>query len=104
MGRQEPHRRLRLHPDPPKWPVTGGTTRTLTFQTHYHHEAGQTAQVLVSYDGGTPTVVKNYTADAVASSEALNLQVPAGATDVQIRFRYSGGNNWDWTVDDVRLG
>ncbi|MFJ3833586.1 alkaline phosphatase family protein [Streptomyces sp. NPDC090046] len=88
----------------PKWAVTGGSTRNLTFRTHYRQEAGQTAQVLVSYDGAAPTVVKSYTADAVARSESLALQVPAGATDVQIRFRYSGNNNWYWTVDDVRLG
>ncbi|MEV6578490.1 alkaline phosphatase family protein [Streptomyces sp. NPDC051582] len=88
----------------PKWAVTGGTVRNLTFQTHYHHEAGQTAQVLVSYDGGAPTVVKSYTADAVAKAESLALQVPAGATDVQVRFRYAGTNNWYWTVDDVELG
>jgi hypothetical protein len=88
----------------PKWPVTGGTTRTLAFQTHYRHDAGQTAQVLVSYNGGAATVVKNYTADAVAKGESIALQVPAGATDVQVRFRYSGSNNWYWTVDNVRLG
>ncbi|MFD4915850.1 alkaline phosphatase family protein [Streptomyces virginiae] len=88
----------------PKWAVSGGSTRNLTFQTHYRHEAGQTAQVLVSYDGAAPTVVKTYTADAVAKAESLALQVPAGATDVQVRFRYSGTNNWFWTVDDVRLG
>ncbi|MGR4878891.1 alkaline phosphatase family protein [Streptomyces sp. LARHCF249] len=88
----------------PKWAVTAGTVKTLSFQTHYRHEAGQTAQVLVSYNGGAPTVVKSYTADAVARAESLNLQVPAGATDVQIRFRYSGSNNWYWTVDNVRLG
>lgn len=88
----------------PKWPVTGGTTRTLAFQTHYRHDAGQTAQVLVSYDGGAATVVKNYTADAVAKAESIALQVPAGATDVQVRFRYSGTNNWYWTVDNVTLG
>ncbi|OKI56228.1 alkaline phosphatase family protein [Streptomyces sp. MJM1172] len=88
----------------PKWPVTGGGTKTLTYQSHYRHEAGQTAQVLVSYDGGAPAVVKTYTADALARSEALTLQVPAGATDVQIRFRYSGNNNWFWAVDNVRLG
>ncbi|MCX5378199.1 alkaline phosphatase family protein [Streptomyces sp. NBC_00091] len=88
----------------PKWPVTGGTTRTLAFQTHYRHEAGQTAQVLVSYNGGAATVVKNYTADAVAKGESIALQVPAGATDVQVRFRYSGSNNWYWTVDNVTLG
>ncbi|MFF1782266.1 alkaline phosphatase family protein [Streptomyces virginiae] len=88
----------------PKWAVSGGSTRNLTFQTHYRHEAGQTAQVLVSYNGAAPTVVKTYTADAVAKAEALALQVPAGATDVQVRFRYSGTNNWFWTVDNVRLG
>ncbi|MFD3325758.1 alkaline phosphatase family protein [Streptomyces sp. NPDC058701] len=88
----------------PKWPVAGGTARTLSFQTHYRQEAGQTAQVLVSYNGGAPAVVKNYTADAVAKTESIALQVPAGATDVQVRFRYSGDNNWYWTVDDVRLG
>ncbi|MFB0626460.1 alkaline phosphatase family protein [Streptomyces sp. AB3(2024)] len=88
----------------PKWAVTGGTTRTLAFQTHYRHEAGQTAQVLVSYNGAAATVVKNYTADAVAKGESIALQVPAGATDVQVRFRYSGTNNWFWTVDDVTLG
>ncbi|RKT04866.1 type I phosphodiesterase/nucleotide pyrophosphatase [Streptomyces sp. 3211.6] len=87
----------------PKWAVTGGTTRTLDFRTHYRHEAGQTAQVLVSYDGAAPVVVKTYTADAVAASESLPLPIPAGATDVQVRFRYSGDNNWYWTVDDVRL-
>ncbi|MEU7067070.1 hypothetical protein [Streptomyces sp. NPDC046161] len=32
------------------------------------------------------------------------LRVPAGATDVQVRFRYSGANNWYWTVDNVKLG
>ncbi|MFD3780857.1 alkaline phosphatase family protein [Streptomyces sp. NPDC058612] len=88
----------------PKWPVAGGTARTLSFQTHYRQEAGQTAQVLVSYNGGAPAVVKSYTADAVAKAESIALQVPAGATDVQVRFRYSGDNNWYWTVDDVRLG
>ncbi|MFG2295375.1 alkaline phosphatase family protein [Streptomyces sp. NPDC048603] len=87
----------------PKWAVTGGTTKTLRYQTHYRHEAGQTAQVLVSYNGGAATVVKNHTADALAKSEALTLQVPVGATDVQVRFRYTGTNNWFWTVDNVTL-
>ncbi|MFF2792570.1 alkaline phosphatase family protein [Streptomyces sp. NPDC058049] len=88
----------------PKWAVSGGSTRNLTFQTHYRHEAGQTAQILVSFNGAAPAVVKTYTADAVAKSESLALQIPAGATDVQVRFRYSGNNNWFWTVDNVRLG
>ncbi|MGW6820403.1 alkaline phosphatase family protein [Streptomyces sp. NPDC055005] len=88
----------------PKWPVTGGSTRTLTYRSHYRHEAGQIAQVLVSYNGGAPTVVKTHTADGLAKVESLSLRVPAGATDVQVRFRYSGANNWFWAVDDVTLG
>ncbi|WP_455362244.1 alkaline phosphatase family protein [Streptomyces sp. SYSU K21746] len=87
----------------PKWAVTGGTPRTLRFQTHYRQEAGQKAEVLVSYNGGTPAVVKSYTADAVAKWESVPLQIPAGATDVQVRFRYSGSNNWYWTLDNVWL-
>ncbi|MEU6315632.1 alkaline phosphatase family protein [Streptomyces sp. NPDC047014] len=88
----------------PKWTVSGGTSHTLNFRTHYRHEAGQTAQVLVSYNGAAPTVVKSYTADALAKAESLPLRIPAGATDVRVSFRYTGDNNWFWTVDDVRLG
>ncbi|WP_433544311.1 alkaline phosphatase family protein (plasmid) [Streptomyces sp. CA-294286] len=88
----------------PKWAVTGGTSRTLRFQSHYRHESGQRAEVGVSYNGGPQTVVKSYTADATAASENITLRIPAGATDVQVRFRYAGSNNWYWAVDDVRLG
>ncbi len=85
----------------PKWAVTGGTSRTLRFQTHYRHEAGQTAQVLVSYDGGAPQLVKSFTADALAQGQNLTLNVPSGASNVQVRFRYTGTNNWFWAVDNV---
>ncbi|WP_307813533.1 alkaline phosphatase family protein [Streptomyces sp. N35] len=88
----------------PKWQVQGGTTRTLRFQTHYRHEAGQTAQVLVSYGGGAAQQVKSFTADATAQAQSLQLQVPAGVSDVQVRFRYAGTNNWFWAVDNVTLG
>ncbi|MFF8265375.1 hypothetical protein [Streptomyces virginiae] len=54
-----------------RWAVAGGSARTLTFQTHYRHEAGPTAQVLVSCNGAAPTVVKTCTADALARAESL---------------------------------
>ncbi|WP_415951983.1 alkaline phosphatase family protein [Streptomyces sp. KLOTTS4A1] len=85
----------------PKWPVTGGTSRSLRFRTHYRHEAGQTAQVLVSYDGGAPQLVKSFTADTVAQWQNIRLDVPSGASDVRVSFRYAGTNNWYWTVDNV---
>lgn len=87
----------------PAWPVTGGRTATLAYTTHYRQEAPQKGEVLVSYDGGTPAVVKTYTTDTVAKAESLTLQVPAGATTARVRFRYTGGNNWFWAVDGVTL-
>ncbi|MFI5754509.1 alkaline phosphatase family protein [Streptomyces sp. NPDC051569] len=87
----------------PRRPVTGGTTRYLRFRTHYRHEAGQRAEVLVSYDGSQSAVVRSYTADAVARSESIPLQVPAGATQVRVGFRYSGDDAWYWALDGVQL-
>lgn len=83
--------------------VTGGRTATLTYTTYYRHEAPQKGEVLVAYDDGTPLTVKTYTADVPSRTETLTLQVPAGARTARIRFRYTGGNNWYWVVDQVRL-
>ncbi|MHC0432509.1 alkaline phosphatase family protein [Streptomyces sp. O3] len=86
----------------PKWNVAGDATRSLRFRTHLRHEPGQRAEVLVSYDGGTPTVVKSYTADTVAQWQEIPLNT-RGADEIQVSFRYSGDNNWYWTLDDVWL-
>ncbi|AJT66886.1 hypothetical protein T261_5256 [Streptomyces lydicus] len=88
----------------PAWPLTGATPAALTYTTHYLQEGSQKAEVLVSYDGGPAVSLKTYTADAVARSETLELRIPAGARTVQFRFRYTGGNNWYWALDGVRLG
>ncbi|MFE9854636.1 hypothetical protein [Streptomyces sp. NPDC005780] len=44
-----------------------------------------------------------HTADTVSKAESVGLRVPAGATTAQVRFRYTGGNNWFWAVDGVRI-
>ncbi|MFF4753141.1 hypothetical protein ACWD5R_09030 [Streptomyces sp. NPDC002514] len=36
-------------------------------------------------------------------TETVTLQVPAGATTARLRFRYTGGNNWYWVLDAIRL-
>lgn len=87
----------------PAYPVTGGTTATLTYTTYYRQESPQKGEVLVSYDGAAPVAVKTYTADASSRTETLALQVPAGARTARVRFRYTGGNNWYWVVDGVRI-
>jgi hypothetical protein len=85
------------------YPVSGGSA-TLRYNTHYHQEGNQKAQVLVSFDGGPDTLVKTYSADAVARAEAVSLTVPAGATSARVKFRYFDAvNNWYWAIDDVRI-
>ncbi|MFI0811268.1 alkaline phosphatase family protein [Streptomyces echinatus] len=88
----------------PAYPVTGGGTAVLTYTTHYRQEAPQKGEVLVSYDDGTPVTVRTYTADVPSRTETVTLQVPAGATSARVRFRYTGGNNWFWVIDGVRIG
>ncbi|MGW3632940.1 alkaline phosphatase family protein [Streptomyces sp. NPDC005122] len=87
----------------PAYPVTGGTTATLTYTTYYRQEAPQKGEVLVSYDGAAPVAVRTYTADAPSRTETVALQVPAGAKTARVRFRYTGGNNWYWVIDGVRI-
>ncbi|MER5299753.1 alkaline phosphatase family protein [Streptomyces lasiicapitis] len=87
----------------PAYEVRGGAAATLTYTTFYRHEAPQKGEVLVSYDGGTPVVVKTYAADTPSVVESLRLQVPAGARTAQVRFRYTGGNNWFWVIDGVKI-
>ncbi|MEL3951047.1 alkaline phosphatase family protein [Streptomyces sp. LNU-CPARS28] len=87
----------------PAYEVRGGAAATLTYTTFYRHEAPQQGQVLVSYDGGAPVVVKTYAADTPSVVESLRLQVPAGARTAQVRFRYTGGNNWFWVIDGVKI-
>ncbi|QCX76815.1 phosphoglyceromutase [Streptomyces sp. YIM 121038] len=87
----------------PAYEVTGGAPATLTYTTYYRHEAPQQGQVLVSYDGGAPALVKTYAADTPSTVETVRLQVPAGARTAQVRFRYTGGNNWYWVIDGVGI-
>ncbi|MGW1592861.1 hypothetical protein [Streptomyces sp. NPDC002343] len=87
----------------PAYPVTGGGRAVLTYTTYYRHESPQKGEVLVSYDGGTPVSVRTYTADVPSRTETVSLQVPAGATSARVRFRYTGGDNWYWVIDGVRI-
>ncbi|MFF8590725.1 alkaline phosphatase family protein [Streptomyces sp. NPDC015220] len=87
----------------PAYPVTGGAAATLTYTTYYRQESPQKGEVLVSYDGAAPVSVRTYTADVPSRTETVTLQVPAGVTTARVRFRYTGGNNWYWVIDGVRI-
>ncbi|PZT69405.1 nucleotide pyrophosphatase [Streptomyces sp. SW4] len=86
----------------PAYDVTGKSAVRLDFTTFYRQEGAQTAQVLASFNGGTPTVVKSYTSDVISQPQSLTVPVPAGASTVGFRFRYTGTNNWYWVIDGVR--
>ncbi|ROQ32551.1 type I phosphodiesterase/nucleotide pyrophosphatase [Streptomyces sp. PanSC19] len=87
----------------PAYAVSGATAVRLDFTTLYRQEGGQSAQVLASFNGGTPVLVKSYTADVVSRPQSLTVAVPAGASSVSFRFRYTGSNNWYWTIDGVKI-
>ncbi|MFI7006888.1 alkaline phosphatase family protein [Streptomyces sp. NPDC050145] len=87
----------------PAFPVTGGRPATLTYTTFYRQEAPQKGEVLVSYDGAAPVPVRTYTADVPSRTETVALTVPAGATSAKAHFRYTGANNWFWTIDGVKI-
>ncbi|MGF0176229.1 alkaline phosphatase family protein [Streptomyces sp. Marseille-Q5077] len=87
----------------PAYDVTGKTKVRLDFTTLYRQEGSQTAQILASFNGGTPTVVKSYTSDVVSQPQSVSVDVPSGAAGVSFRFRYTGSNNWYWVIDGVRI-
>ncbi|MEV4946049.1 alkaline phosphatase family protein [Streptomyces sp. NPDC053755] len=87
----------------PAYAVSGASKVTLDFTTLYRQEGGQSAQVLVSFNGGTPTVVRSYTSDVISQPQSLTVNVPAGASSVGFRFRYTGSNNWYWVIDGVKI-
>ncbi|MEW5353503.1 hypothetical protein [Streptomyces sp. 16-176A] len=87
----------------PAYPVTSGRTATLTYTTFYRQDGTQKGEVLVSYDGAAPVSVRAYTADVPSRTETVPLQVPSGATTARVRFRYTGGDNWYWVIDGVKI-
>ncbi|MFE0700507.1 alkaline phosphatase family protein [Streptomyces sp. NPDC058872] len=87
----------------PAYDVSGAASVTLDFTTFYRQEGRQTARVLASFNGGTPTPVKSYTADVVSRPQSLTVAVPPGASHVSFRFHYTGVNNWYWTIDGVEI-
>lgn len=87
----------------PAYPLTGARTATLAYTTNYFIDGPQSAEVLVSFDGGAPQSLKSYTANT-NTNESLTFDVPAGARTAQFRFHYTGTNSAFWVVDRVALG
>ncbi|MFF1868441.1 alkaline phosphatase family protein [Kitasatospora herbaricolor] len=86
----------------PAYPVGGATSAVVGYATDYLVDGPQTGDVYISFDGGAPQLVKSYRANA-NTFESVTVNVPAGATTAQLKFRYTGTNSAFWTVDQVTL-
>ncbi|MGR8010342.1 alkaline phosphatase family protein [Streptomyces hypolithicus] len=87
----------------PAYSVGGKATAKLDFTTLYRQEGSQKAEIFASWNGATPVAVKTYTSDVISQPQSVTLNVPAGATSVSFRFRYTGSNNWYWVIDGVKV-
>ncbi|WP_406012613.1 alkaline phosphatase family protein [Streptomyces sp. NBC_00984] len=87
----------------PAYRLNGAARATVSYATNYRVDGPQTGDVYVSYDGGTPQLVKSYRADS-NTVERLELAVPAGARTTRLSFRYTGTNSAFWTIDQVAFG
>ncbi|RIK72348.1 MAG: hypothetical protein DCC67_19400 [Planctomycetota bacterium] len=80
-------------------------TLLLQFDSSWKQEDGQVAQVFVDYGGGPIELLKwDSRATNLDETVLLSLMNPAGATTMNIEFKYQGGNNWFWAIDNVRVG
>lgn len=89
----------------PEVGVAGRDKVSVEFDHHYRQgDKGQDAVVSVSFDGSEKQELKVFDADQFSAHEAFDVEVPAGATSMQIHFDYRGGNNdyW-WAVDNVSV-
>lgn len=86
----------------PAYPVSGTAKVTVSYATSYQVDGPQTGDVYAVWNGGTPQLVKSYRS-AVNGVERLELTPPAGATSLQLRFRYTGTNSYFWTLDQVQV-
>ncbi len=89
-----------------------GDVVVLTFNSSWRWEAGQTAILTAEYNTGEIVEVlrfesdqnsPNFKPDAVNELAASALLVPENASSVVLRFRYIGGNNWWWAIDDINV-
>jgi len=89
-----------------------GSVLAISFDSSWRFESGQTASLIAEYDdGSTQEVIRwesdqasaFFKGDAVNERFAAGLAVPQGVNGVTLKFRYIGGNNWWWAVDNISL-
>ncbi|MCD4750824.1 MAG: S8 family serine peptidase [Thermoanaerobaculales bacterium] len=92
----------------PSFSVPGAATGVDLIYDHYFHaySTDDSGAVDINSDqlGGWTNLVTYAGSDtANMAHEMISLMAYAGHTNVQIRFRYIGNNDWYWEVDNVEI-
>jgi hypothetical protein len=94
--------------------VKGHDEVVLTFDSHYRGWSGQAGTVTVEFDGrgeqvelaryDSTTVTDGYDGRTLNASEALRVDVPAGAKTATFRWNLDAeANSWYWAIDSVTV-
>ena len=90
-------------------------TLVLSFDSSWRDEDDNTAIITAIYDGDPNTAVEIlrfesnnnngfFKDDAPNETVVVSMQMPAGASTAELEFRYIGGNDWWWAVDNIQVG
>ncbi|GAA3520250.1 alkaline phosphatase family protein [Nocardioides daeguensis] len=91
----------------PTYPINGAGRVEVSYATNYQWDGSrQVGQVYAVWDGAEPQLVREYGDGSLHNTngfERIDLTPPAGATGLQLRFRYYGENSYYWALDQVRV-
>ncbi|MCW3089311.1 MAG: type sorting protein, partial [Ferruginibacter sp.] len=93
----------------PAFSTVGLSAAILTLNQAYNLNAGATAKIEISLDGGsTYTTLQNYTGNlgptnGLSATMGINLNAYLGMTNLMIRFNYLGNVGSDWALDNVTI-
>jgi hypothetical protein len=98
----------------PTLDVTGlaANSLQLKFDSAWQDEGNQKAIITADYGSGEVEVLRwesvagaFFHDDNLNETVLLDLNNPAGATSMKLRFKYlDAGNNWFWAIDNIRVG
>jgi hypothetical protein len=91
-----------------------GRILVVSFDSSWRFESGQTVYLEARFNDGANTSSEilrwesdqssvYFKPDAVNERVFLPLEVPSDASSVSLHFRYVGGNNWWWAIDNITV-
>ncbi len=96
----------------PSIAIAAGQTTYLSFNSHYRQEDFQIAEFAISWDGGPDQVLLRYDNNPTSDNLGGDVQnrkveliipAPANASNLVLKWRLVGANDWFWAIDDVKL-